>query len=337
MSGERVKLEADTARPAHVPDQQPRIPLTAHPLQLRAWTSARWNIALPAGHRFPIEKYALIRDAVISRGILPAEAIHEPERVELWALGLVHSPRYIDAIMNGTLSPAEGRRLGFPWGEDLRERSLRTVQATLEASRDALERGAGITLAGGTHHAFADHGEGFCVFNDIAIAIRVLQREGRIVRAMVIDLDVHQGNGTASLFAGEDDVFTFSMHGGNNYPFKKERSSLDVELDDGCDDVTYLAILEQHLEPALQSARPDIVFYLAGSDPYEYDRFGRLRLTKQGLQRRDAMVARACRHRGLPLVLTMAGGYAREIADIALIHSESVRTVADIFSPGGSV
>ncbi|MEO8199484.1 MAG: histone deacetylase [Gemmatimonadota bacterium] len=302
-------------------------------LPLRAWTSARWGITLPPTHRFPIEKYALIRDAVIRRGILPPDAVLEPDRVEPWALRLVHTQRFIDSVMNGTMTPDETRRLGFPWGEDLRERSLRTVQGTLEASRDALDRGAGITLAGGTHHAFADHGEGFCVFNDVAIAIRVLQREGRIVRALIIDLDVHQGNGTANLFSLDEDIFTFSMHGAKNYPFHKERSTLDIELEDGCSDSTYLALLEQQLGPAFDGARPDIVFYLAGSDPYVHDRFGRLGLTLDGLRTRDQVVVEGCRRRGHPLVLTMAGGYARDLADIAFIHSESVRVVVDTFGP----
>lgn len=336
VNGEKNEHEPEVILPSAPAIADPGSTAPSYPLPqtgtLRAWTSARWTITLPVGHRFPIEKYRMIRDAVINRGIVARERILEPDRVDRWALGLVHTPEYIDSILDGTLSAAESRRLGFPWSEELRERSLRTVQATLEATRDALDRGAGITLAGGTHHAFADHGEGFCVFNDVAIALRVLQREGRVVRAMIVDLDVHQGNGTARIFSGEDDVFTFSMHGGKNYPFHKEQSSLDVELEDGCDDATYLALLKQYLEPALKSARPDIVFYLAGSDPYIHDRFGRLRLSLEGLKFRDTMVAQACRRRGLPLVLAMAGGYAREVEDIALIHSESVRIIAEVFA-----
>jgi acetoin utilization deacetylase AcuC-like enzyme len=298
---------------------------------LRAWSSARFTIDLPPGHRFPIEKYQGIRDIVIQRGILPPELVLEPDRAERWALALVHTSEYLDKIHDGGLTPAEERRLGFPWSDRLRERSLRTVQATLEAARDALDRGAGVTLAGGTHHAFPDHGEGFCVFNDVAVAIRVLQREGRIGRALVIDLDVHQGNGTARIFEEDADVFTFSMHGKKNYPFHKERSNLDVELEDGCDDVTYLTLLRAHLQPAFDSARPDLVFYLAGSDPYKEDRFGRLELTREGLAERDRMVTKAARARGLPLVLTMSGGYARSIEDISLIHSESVKIVTEAY------
>jgi acetoin utilization deacetylase AcuC-like enzyme len=291
---------------------------------MRAWSSARYTVPLPDGHRFPIAKYARIRDEIVARGVLAAGAIEEPDRADRWALELVHTPRYADAVLAGTLSPAEVRRLGFPWSVDLRERSLRTVQGTLEAARDALETGLGINLAGGTHHAFPDHGEGFCVFNDVAIAIRVLQREGRLVRAAVVDLDVHQGNGTARIFADDPDVFTFSMHGARNYPFRKERSALDVELEDGCDDAAYLAALDAHLGPALDAARPELVFYLGGADPYVHDRFGRLGLTVAGLVERDRRAFDAFRRRNLPAVVTMAGGYARELEDVVTIQTNTV-------------
>lgn len=291
---------------------------------MRAWSSADFGIALPEGHRFPIAKYAAIREAVVTRGILPRSAIHQPERAERWSLALVHTAEYIAGMTEGTLSAAEIRRLGFPWGEDLRERSMRTVQATIEATHDALELGAGITLAGGTHHAFADHGEGFCVYNDVAIAIRLLQREGRIRRAVVVDLDVHQGNGTAKIFEDDPDVFTFSMHGAKNFPFHKERSRRDVELDDRTGDSGYLALLDRHLDEVLGEARADLAIYLAGADPYVEDRFGRLALSKEGLRERDRRVFAACRRRGLPVALTMAGGYARDVADITEIHSTTV-------------
>ena len=279
---------------------------------------------LPEGHRFPIAKYGAIRDGVLARSLLPAAALEEPDRCERSALGLVHTPRYVDAVVDGRLDPAEVRRLGFPWSPELRERSLRTAQGTVEAARDALERGLGLNLAGGTHHAFADRGEGFCVFNDAAIAIRVLQREGRITRAVVIDLDVHQGNGTARIFADDPDVLTFSMHGAGNYPFHRERSTLDVELPDGCDDAAYLAALDRHLDGVLDESRADLAIYLAGADPYRHDRFGRLGLGLAGLRARDRRVFGACRRRGLPIVLTLAGGYARDIVDIVEIHCTTV-------------
>ena len=279
---------------------------------------------LPEGHRFPIAKYAAIRNGVVARGLLPAAALEEPDRCERTALGLVHTPGYVDAVLDGTLDRLEIRRLGFPWSPELRERSLRTAQGTVEAARDALAHGLGINLAGGTHHAFAERGEGFCVFNDAAIAIRTLQREGRITRAAVIDLDVHQGNGTARIFADDPDVYTFSIHGAGNYPFHRERSTLDVELPDGCGDAAYLAELDRHLEGVLDAAAPDLVVYLAGADPYRHDRFGRLGLGLAGLRARDRRVFAACRRRALPVVLTLAGGYARDIEDIVEIHCATV-------------
>jgi len=291
---------------------------------VRAWSSARFTIALPDGHRFPIAKYARLREEVVARGLLPAHAIEEPDRADRWALELVHTPRYVDAVLEGSLTGAEVRRLGFPWSPELRERSLHTVQGTVEAARDALDHGLGINLAGCTHHAFPDHGEGFCVLNDVAIAIRVLQREGRITNAAVVDLDVHQGNGTAVVFAGDPDVFTFSMHGSGNYPFRKERSTLDVELGDGCEDVEYLEALETHLGPALDAARPELVFYLGGADPFLHDRFGRLGLSMPGLGARDRLTFAAIRRRGIPLVVTMAGGYARRLEDVVTIQADMV-------------
>jgi acetoin utilization deacetylase AcuC-like enzyme len=291
---------------------------------MRAWSSARFTIALPDGHRFPIAKYARIRDEIVARGLLPAGGIEEPDRADRWALELVHTPGYVEAVLDGTLSAMEVRRLGFPWSAGLRERSLRTVQGTIEAAHDALDRGLGINLAGGTHHAFPGHGEGFCVFNDVAIAIRVLQRAGRITRAAVVDLDVHQGNGTAHVFADDADVFTFSMHGARNYPFRKERSALDVELDDGCGDAAYLAALDTHLGPVLDSARPELVFYLGGADPFVDDRFGRLGMSIAGLGARDRLAFDAFRRRGLPAVVTMAGGYARDLEDVVTIQTNMV-------------
>jgi acetoin utilization deacetylase AcuC-like enzyme len=291
---------------------------------MRAWSSSRFTIDLPSGHRFPIAKYAMIREGVVASGAIARGDVHEPDRADRWTLDLVHARAYVDGIMDGTISPAETRRLGFPWSEQLRERSLRTAQGTIEAARDALDRGAGVNLAGGTHHAFSAHGEGFCVFNDVAVAVRLLQREGRVRRVVVLDLDVHQGNGTAAIFADDPDVFTFSMHGAKNFPFHKERSSLDLELQDGTDDPSYLSLLTAHLDGVLEAAHPDIAFYLAGADPYRGDRFGRLTLSFDGLRDRDALVLDACSRRGIPIVLTMAGGYAQVLDDIVTIHCNTV-------------
>jgi acetoin utilization deacetylase AcuC-like enzyme len=292
---------------------------------LHCWTSARYTIPLPAGHRFPIEKYALLRDAVLASGLVPPSALHEPERASLDALRLVHTERYIDALVTGTLSDAEQRRIGLPWSEFLVERSFRAVGGTCEAARAALDLGVTMNLAGGTHHAFPDHGEGFCVFNDVAVAIRMLQRDGRIRRAAVIDLDVHQGNGTHAIFAGDDSVFTFSMHGGRNFPFHKVAGTLDVELADGTGDDAYLAALAENLPGVLAASAPDLVIYLAGSDPHEGDRLGRLCLTFDGLARRDAMVLDACREVGIPVAVTIAGGYGRDINDSVRAHVNTVR------------
>jgi acetoin utilization deacetylase AcuC-like enzyme len=298
---------------------------------VRAWSSSRFSVALPPGHRFPIAKYQAVREGVVSRGLLPAEAIHEPDRVERTALALVHTSEYVTSIEDGTLAEPAARRLGFPWGPGLRERSFRTVQGTVEAARDALASGAGINLAGGTHHAFAERGEGFCVFNDVAVATRVLQREGLVRRVAVIDLDVHQGNGTARIFDDDEDVYTFSMHGERNYPFHRERSRLDVDLPDGAGDATYLSALDRHLDEVLDDAEPDLAFYLAGADPYTDDRFGRLNVSMEGLRARDRRVFAACARRGVPVAVTLAGGYASRMEDIVTIHANTVEELRAAF------
>ena len=294
-------------------------------MPLHCWTSARYTIPLPVGHRFPIAKYAMLRDAVVESGFVAPQNLHEPERASVESLLLVHTERYVRALMAGELTEAEQRRIGLPWSESLVERSLRAVGGTCEAATAALDRGVTMNLAGGTHHAFPDHGEGFCVFNDVAVAIRALQRDGRIRRAAVIDLDVHQGNGTHAVFAGDNSVFTFSMHGGRNYPFHKVPGSLDIELVDGTGDDTYLAELAAALPRVLTTAEPDLVIYLAGADAHEGDRLGRLRLTFDGLARRDAMVLDACREVGIPVAITIAGGYGRDIGDSVKVHLNTVR------------
>ncbi|MBI3569189.1 MAG: histone deacetylase [Gemmatimonadetes bacterium] len=296
-----------------------------HPARLHAWTSARFTVPLPDGHRFPIAKYAALRDAVIAERLVAAECLHEPARAARDALLRVHDAAWVDAVERGTLDPAAARRLGFPWSTALAERAARAVGGTLEAAGAALTHGVAINLAGGTHHAFPSHGEGFCAFNDVAVAVRALQHDGRAARAAIVDLDVHQGNGTHAIFAGDDRVFTFSMHGGRNYPFRKVPGSLDVELDDGTGDDAYLDALARHLPSALERARADIVFYLAGADPHEGDTLGRLRLTFDGLMRRDTMVLEACRAIGLPVCITIAGGYGRDIADTVRVHCNTVR------------
>jgi acetoin utilization deacetylase AcuC-like enzyme len=295
---------------------------------LEVWSSAAYTIPLPVGHRFPIEKYTLLRDRVIAEGVVRPEHLHVPARATPDEIRRVHTDAYVDAFDGGTLSPAMQRRLGFPWSPALVERAYRAVGGTVEAARAAMELGVAMNLAGGTHHAFADRGEGFCVFNDVAIAIRTLQHEGRIVRAAIIDLDVHQGNGTHAIFTGDPDVFTFSMHGRRNFPFEKVAGSLDLELEDGTGDAEYLEMLAEALPRVIHAAAPDLVCYLAGADPHEGDALGRLSLTMDGLARRDALVLDACREVGLPVVITIAGGYGRDIATTVVAHVNTARIAA---------
>lgn len=295
---------------------------------LHAWSSARYVIPLPAEHRFPISKYALLRDAVVARGLVAQ--LHEPARADTDDLLRVHTPGYVTRFTEGALSAAEQRRLGFPWSQHLVERAYRAVSGTCEAAAAALSLGVTINLAGGTHHAFADHGEGFCVFNDVAIAIHRLLASRAIRKAAIIDLDVHQGNGTHAIFAGDDRVFTFSMHAERNYPFHKVPGSLDIGLDDGTTDGLYLERLGDALPRVLEAAEPDLVVYLAGADPLAGDRLGRLSLTVAGLARRDALVLQACREVGIPIAITVAGGYGRDIATTVQGHIGTVE-VAQAF------
>ena len=267
----------------------------------------------------------MLRERVLAEGIVTADRMHDPSRVSRNDLLLVHTTDYVDRFTTGALSPDEERRLGFPWSVALVERSYRAAGGTSEAARHAIEHGIAMNLAGGTHHAFPGHGEGFCVFNDVAVAIRALQREGRISRAAIIDLDVHQGNGTHAVFSGDDSVFTFSMHGGRNYPFRKVAGRLDIELTDRTGDDEYLTALRNALPSVLADARADLVVYLAGADPHERDRLGRLALTFDGLARRDSFVLELCREVGLPVVITIAGGYGTQIEETVNIHVATAR------------
>lgn len=297
---------------------------------LHAWTSAHYEIPLPDGHRFPIAKYALLRDSLLAEGIVASGRMHDPERTPIDDVRRAHDAAYVDRLLRGTMPAAEQRALGFPWSEALVERSLRASGGTLAAAAHALDAGVAMNLAGGTHHAFATHGEGFCVLNDVVIALRTLRARGRLRRAAVVDLDVHQGNGTHALLAGDDDAFTFSMHGRRNYPFRKVPGRLDVELEDGTRDDEYLTRLAEALPGVLAEARADLVFYLAGADPHEGDTLGRLGLTFDGLMRRDALVLEAARAVGVPVAIVIAGGYGRSIGDTVRVHANTAR-VADSF------
>ena len=270
-------------------------------------------------------KYSGLREKLLADGILSPAELHEAPQATWEDLQLVHTVEYTTAVADGTLSREAQRRIGFPWSPQMVERARRSVGATIAASTAALHDGCSANLAGGTHHSFADRGEGYCVFNDVAVATRVLQRDGRAQRVLVVDCDVHQGNGTASLFAGDATVFTLSLHGARNYPFTKQRSDLDVEFEDGTGDEPYLASLAHSLDVALTQHEPDMVFYLAGADPYEGDRLGRLKLTMSGLQQRDELVLGRCRGAGLPVVVTMSGGYAHDVNAIVTIHANTIR------------
>ncbi len=298
-------------------------------MALHAWSSAHYAIPLPEGHRFPIAKYALLRDAVIAEGTVRPADLHDPARVPALDARRVHDEAYLERLTAGRMPVAEQRALGFPWSETLVERSFRAAGGTLEAATHALASGIAMNLAGGTHHAFATHGEGFCVLNDVAIAIRTLRAQGALRRVAVVDLDVHQGNGTHAILAGDEESFTFSMHGRRNYPFRKVPGRLDVELEDGTDDGAYLDRLGDALPLVLAEARPDLVFYLAGADPHEGDTLGRLRLTFDGLLRRDRMVLEAARAVGVPVAIVIAGGYGREVADTVRVHANTARVARE--------
>jgi len=284
-----------------------------------------YQVALPPGHPFPMSKYSLLKEQLVAERLLSAEDFLEPELPDTATLALVHTSDYLAKLESSGLSAAEQRRLGLPWSEALWLRSRLASAGTLLAARVALAEGLSANIAGGTHHAFADHGEGFCVLNDVAIAVRRLQVEGAIGRAAIIDLDVHQGNGTAAIFEDESAVFTFSMHGERNYPSAKMRSDLDVPLKDGTGDSEYLDALAQHLPAVLDAAGADIAFYLAGVDVAAGDRYGKLALTEEGIRRRDRYVIETLRSRGVPLVIVPAGGYAATRARTALLHAHAFR------------
>ena len=280
---------------------------------------------LPVGHPYPMGKYPLLRDKLLLEKLLQSGDFLEPEPVQRAILEVVHSREYLDKLETASLSTAEIRRLGLPWTEALWLRSRLASGGTLLAAQVALQSGLAGNLAGGTHHAFADHGEGFCVLNDVAIATALLRSEGFVDRAAVIDLDVHQGNGTAAIFDGVEEVFTFSMHGEHNYPLAKMRSTLDVPLADGTGDAEYLDKLHRTLPRVLDDPRPDIAFYLAGVDVAAGDRYGKLAMTDEGIRRRDRLVIGAVRDRRIPLVIVLAGGYASTPERTAELHTHAFR------------
>jgi acetoin utilization deacetylase AcuC-like enzyme len=297
---------------------------------MQVFYTSRYYAEIGAGHVFPIRKFELVRDRLLSEGTLDPSEIVAPSPAPLADVLLVHTEDYVTRLCNGELTTKEIRRLGLPWSESLVRRSFYAVGGTLAATSAALSEGYSSNLAGGTHHSFADRGEGFCVLNDVAIAIRALRNRNKIRRAAIVDCDVHQGNGTATIFAGDEETFTFSMHGANNYPLFKAQSTLDVELPDGTEDNEYLETLARHL-PAVFAHHPEIVFYLAGADPFTKDKLGRLALSIDGLRERDRYVLRECYEREVPVVTVMSGGYGKNINDTIEIHCNTIRTVKNVF------
>lgn len=297
---------------------------------MKVYYSDRFTLPLPEGHRFPIQKYTLLRQRVISDGVISKGDALVPAPATLDQLRLVHSREYVRRVVQGELTEKEIRRMGFPWSPGLVERSKRSVGGTIAACRSALADGVSANLAGGTHHAFRDHGGGYCVFNDCAVAARTMQVEQRVQNVLILDCDVHQGNGTAAIFADDPSVFTFSIHGAKNYPFHKELSDLDIALPDGCQDEQYLEALQYGIERSLALAKADLAIYLAGADPFSDDRLGRLALSKSGLAERDRLVYSKCAQAGIPIAVTMSGGYARQIDDTVDIHYKTIQLASQV-------
>ena len=299
-------------------------------MPMHAFYADQFVLPLPAGHRFPMSKYRLLRERLDGEpGLLLQPALPASDG----ELALAHTPAYVSAVAEGTLSAAHQREIGFPWSEAMVARSRRSVGATIAAARAALTTGLASNLAGGTHHASADRGGGYCVFNDAAVAARLMQVEWhrshrQLLRVAIIDLDVHQGNGSAAIFADDPTVFTLSLHGAKNFPFRKEHGDLDVDLPDGCTDAAYLEALDAALAELWRrhaAAAPGLIFYVAGADPHEGDRLGRLKLTTAGLAERDRRVLAAARERRIPVALSMAGGYGRVIDDTVRVHLGTIR------------
>ena len=296
---------------------------------LKLFYTDPYTIPLPQNHTFPIHKYTLLRKRLLDSGVVKAENFHIPHAATREEITRVHEPQYFDRLQAGQLTSKEIRPIGLPWSNEFVARARRSAGATIEACRHAMAAGVTANLGGGTHHAFADRGQGYCLLNDAAIASRALQADDTAGRILIIDCDVHQGNGTAAIFKNDPSVFTFSIHGKKNFPFVKEKSDLDIALDDETGDSAYLDALEKGLEQSLTRSHAEIALYLAGADPYKDDRFGRLALSKKGLAERDRMVFNRCHDAGLPIAVTMAGGYARQVQDTVDIHYQTILAVVE--------
>ena len=301
---------------------------------MRLFPSDRYPLPLPEGHSFPAAKYGLLRRRLEAHAAAGAALrFVEPHAATDEELLRVHDRGYVGRVLAGTLSKDEQRRIGFPWSPALVQRSLRSTGAAVDAAAAALEDGAAASLAGGTHHAGTSRGEGYCVFNDTAVAAREMQARGGVRRVLILDCDVHQGNGTAEIFAADPSVFTMSIHGARNFPLRKHPSSLDVPLDDGADDAAYLDALAPAVHESFRRGRPDLVFYIAGADPYEHDRLGRLRLSMPGLIERDRLVLSAARTAGVPVAIVLGGGYSADLDAIVDIHAATILLAAKMLAP----
>lgn len=295
-----------------------------------AWSLAYCH-SLPAGHRFPMEKYELIPAQLLHEGTITEANIHEPSPLAEEIILLTHDEEYWKKLKTQSLSRKEERKIGFPQGEQLTSRELIISQGTIDCCKFAFEHGVALNVAGGTHHAYKDSGEGFCLLNDFAIAANYLLENNLANNILIIDLDVHQGNGTAKLFENEKRVFTFSMHGANNYPFHKEQSDLDIALPDQTGDEVYLSILKEKLPEVIQLAQPDIALYVAGVDVIGTDKLGKLNLSRLGCKQRDQIVLEHCKSKGIPLAISMAGGYSPSIAEIVDCHCNTFRLAKEIY------
>jgi len=296
---------------------------------LKLFFSERQALPLPEDHRFPASKYSLLLDRLSENGFSQQFALLQAEPASYEHLLSVHTPDYLDRMLGGLMSDREMRRIGFPWSAALMDRARRSVGGTIAACRAALGEGSAANLGGGTHHAYPDHGEGYCVFNDVAVAARIMLNEKHLERIIILDCDVHQGNGTAAVFSNEPCVFTFSIHGSKNFPFHKHPGDLDIALPDKCDDATYLESLETGLRDSLARARAEFAIFIAGADPFEGDRLGRLALTKGGLAERDRLIFSHCSQQGIPVAVVMGGGYARDVEDIVEINMQTLLIAAE--------
>jgi acetoin utilization deacetylase AcuC-like enzyme len=297
--------------------------------KMHVWTHHRWRFPLPPQHRFPLEKYELLAERVVADGLVAPGDVHEPDPVDWTELAAVHDCGLLSRIREGCMTTREERGLGLPWSGALVERARRSVGGTIAAAHHALARDVAINLGGGTHHAGHDFARGYCLFNDVAVALAAMRRGGEAERAIIVDCDVHQGDGTAQIFAGDAHTFTLSLHGARNYPFSRVPSDLDVDIASGTGDARYLRALGEALDFALDRARPEFAFYLAGADPWKGDRLGRLALSKAGLRARDELVLDRLTEAGAAVCVVLAGGYAQDIRDTVDINAATVAAVGD--------